>query len=138
MYYMNNTMLINYCELFIYVDNGYLSLFLMWTSFMSLIYIEIGINFLCTLHTNDYFKYLLGNPSYMGEEMFVMWRLGKCELAFGHDLNVVHVYNEMHARYIVWVESGIGGLKWKWKRLMKHFNLQSPSTSFVQSCGYLD
>jgi hypothetical protein len=47
----------------------------------------------------------------MGEEMFVIWQLGKCELAFGHDLNVVHVYNEMHARYIVWVEWGIGGLK---------------------------
>jgi hypothetical protein len=62
----------------------------------------------------------------MGEEMFVMWRLGNCELAFGHDLNVVHVYNEMHARYIVWVEWGISGLKQKWKRLMKCFNLQSP------------
>ncbi len=79
---------------------------------------------MCTLDANDYFKYLLGNQSYMGEEMFVIWRLGKFGLAFGHDLNVVHVYNEMHARCIVWVEWGIGGLKWKWKRLMKHFNLQ--------------
>ncbi len=46
----------------------------------------------------------------------------KVLLAFRHYLGVVHAHNKMHVRYKVWVEWGIGGLKQKWKRLMKCFD----------------
>jgi hypothetical protein len=34
----------------------------------------------------------------------------------------MQAYNKTHARYKMQMEWGIGGLKWKWKRLMKHFD----------------
>jgi hypothetical protein len=47
---------------------------------------------------------------------------GKCELILWHDQNVVDVYNKMYVGYKVTMEWGIGGMKWKWKWLMKHFD----------------
>ncbi len=64
-------------------------------------------------NTNDYFEYLLNDLSSMGEKMFVMWHFKRCELTFGHDLNVMHAYNKMHIGYKMWTKWGIGGLKQK-------------------------
>ncbi len=64
----------------------------------------------------------MGKPSYLDEEMFVMHRLGGCEFAPKHDLNVINVFNKMHVNYRVRVEWGIGGLKFKWRQLMKRFD----------------
>lgn len=83
------------------------------------------------MHKHDHFKYLFGDPGYMGEEMFVMQQLGKHEFASRHDLNVVHAYNNMHVRYKVQVEWGIKVLKWKWKRFMKHFDSTKPKYSHL-------
>jgi hypothetical protein len=63
------------------------------------------------VHINEYFQYLLRDPSYFGEDMFVMCRLGRHELAPRHDQNVVNAYNKMHVDYKVKIEWGIGGLK---------------------------
>lgn len=35
----------------------------------------------------------------MGKEMFIIQHLEKCEFALGHDLNAIHAYKKMHARY---------------------------------------
>lgn len=35
---------------------------------------------------------------------------------------MVDVYNKMHVGYKVTMEWGIGGMKWKWKWLMKQFD----------------
>jgi hypothetical protein len=71
----------------VYLDKGYLDFF-------------HDVNILCKLNlyknyyqlfldTKKYFEYLLGHLGYMGEKMFVIQRLGKCELATKHDLNAM-------------------------------------------------
>jgi hypothetical protein len=47
----------------------------------------------------------------LGEEIFVMHQLGRCEHALGHDLNIINVYDNMFVGYNVKVEWGIGELK---------------------------
>jgi hypothetical protein len=37
----------------------------------------------------------------MGEEMFIMWRIGRWEIAPNVDMDVVHAYNKMHVVYRV-------------------------------------
>jgi hypothetical protein len=74
------------------------------------------------MHTDEYFEYILKDPSYFGEEMFVMCFLGRHELFLTHDQNVVNVYKKMHVGYKVRVEGGIWGLKRKWGQLMKQFH----------------
>jgi hypothetical protein len=37
------------------------------------------------MHINEYFEYLLGDPNYLGEDMFVICQLGRHELTPGHD-----------------------------------------------------
>jgi hypothetical protein len=92
MYYMNNIVVVDHHGLFIYLD---------LKSFHD-------INILRQLnmhtnwrqhfvHTNEYFEYLLGNPMYMGEDMFVMQCIGRHKLAFGINLAIIVAYNKMHA-----------------------------------------
>jgi hypothetical protein len=71
------------------------------------------------VHDDEYFKYLLRDPNYLGEEMFIM-RIRMCEVGPNVDQNVIRAYNIMHARYRMQVDWGVGGLKRKWKRLMKN------------------
>jgi hypothetical protein len=65
------------------------------------------------LHGNEYFEYLLGDFSYLGEKMFIMRRIGRHEIGFNADQDVIRTYIKMHVGYKVWVEWGIGGLKRK-------------------------
>jgi hypothetical protein len=78
------------------------------------------------VHKDNYFEYLLGDSSYTSEEMFVMCWLKRQKLALRHDLEAMYAYNKMHVRYKVWAEWGIGGLKRKWKKLMKRFDSTKP------------
>ncbi len=49
-------------------------------------------------HGDEYFEYLLKDPCYMGEEMFIMRRIGQRKFA----PNVTQdTYNKMHARFRV-------------------------------------
>ncbi len=77
---------------------------------------RINVN---SLYTYEYFEYLLGNLNYLGEEMFIICWLGRCELAPKHDLDVANDFDKMHVGYKIRVEWGIGGLKHTWKVLMK-------------------
>jgi len=106
---MNNMLVLDHHGLFIYLNSGYHDSF-------------HDVNILCELnlyknwcyffvHINKYFEYLLGDPSYMGKEMFVMRKIKRCKLTLGHDLAVMNAYNKMHANYKVKVEWRIGGLK---------------------------
>jgi len=60
---------------------------------------------------DEYFEYLLGYPSYMGEKMFIMWLIGQHELFLNTHLGTMKAYNKMHVGYRVKPEWGIGGLK---------------------------
>jgi hypothetical protein len=117
---MNNMVIVDHCGLFIYMNVGYPSSFHDVTiMFESNVYKNWRQFF---VHTDEYFEYILKDPGYLDEKMFVMFQLGKPKLVHGHDQNVINVYNKMHVGYRVKVEWGIGGLKWKWRQLMKHFN----------------
>jgi hypothetical protein len=41
----------------------------------------------------------LRDHGYLGEEMFVMWRIGRREISFNADQDVIKVYNKMHVGY---------------------------------------
>jgi hypothetical protein len=64
-------------------------------------------------HTYKYFEYLLGNSSYMGEEMFVMYHIGRHELMLGIDLYIIKMCNKMHASFKLMVGWSVGGFKCK-------------------------
>ena len=74
----------------------------------------------------DYFEYILGDPGYQGLEAFVMRHVAPRELEENHNETAVNAYNKMHASYMVRVEWEIGGLKQKWRRLMKRFDATKP------------
>jgi hypothetical protein len=57
----------------------------------------------------------LGDLGYLGEEMFIMERIGKCEMVPIVDLDLGRAYNRMHVKYGMQLKWGIGGLKRKWR-----------------------
>ncbi len=118
MYFMNN--MVDHCGLFIYMNVGYPSSFHNVTIMCESNVYKNWCQFF--MHIDEYFEYLLKDPGYLDEEMFVMFQLGKLKFVHGHDQNVINAYNKMHVGYRVKVEWGIRGLKWKWKQFMKHFN----------------
>jgi hypothetical protein len=67
------------------------------------------------LHGDEYFEYLLGDHGYLGEDVFIMKRIGRCEIGPNVDQDVIRAYNKMHVGYKVQMEWGIGGLKRKRK-----------------------
>jgi hypothetical protein len=85
----------DHCELSIYLDLGYprsyhdISIFHQSNIHKSWRYYFI--------HTNEYFEYLSGNLGYMGEDMFVMHHIKRRELVFKVRVNVVKLYNKIHA-----------------------------------------
>jgi hypothetical protein len=52
-------------------------------------------------------------------------------------MDIVHANNKMHVGYRVHVEWGIGGLKRKWRRLMKSFDSTKPIYSHLFKYGAL-
>ncbi len=52
------------------------------------------------VHTNEYFEYLLGDLNYMGRDLFVMCCIGRHEMTFKVNLNVIKVYNKMHVAFV--------------------------------------
>ncbi|KAL3700924.1 hypothetical protein R1sor_018946 [Riccia sorocarpa] len=119
-YSVNNTVVVDHSGLFIFIDSGYpgkfhdvsilreSDLYKNWRDYFQ--------------HDDDYFEYLLGDPGYVGEEQFIMRRVGQREAYEGDDQSVINQFNKMHAGFRVRVEWGIGGLKGKWRRLMKRFD----------------
>jgi hypothetical protein len=51
------------------------------------------------LHGDEYFKYLLGDLGYLGEEMFIMRRIGRCEIGPNANQDVIRAYNKIHVGY---------------------------------------
>ncbi len=80
---------------------------------------------------DDYFKYLLGDLGYMGEEMFIMWRIGRQELMPNANHVIMQTYNKMHVNFRVQVEWGIGELKRKWRCFIKRFDSTKPKCAHL-------
>jgi hypothetical protein len=65
----------------------------------------------------------------LGEEIFIMRRMGRQKLPSNVNHGIVDVYNKMHVGFRVQMEWGISGLKQKWRRLMKRFDATKPKLS---------
>lgn len=120
MYSLNNTVIVDHNGLFIHMDLGFPGSFH-----------DVNILRNSEFHKNwrdfftvrdDYFEYLLGDPGYVGEEQYIMRRIGRLEIRENADLSAVTAYNKMHSGFRIQVEWGIGGLKQKWRRLMKRYD----------------
>jgi hypothetical protein len=74
-YAMNNIVILDHHELFIYIDSSYFgsyhnvsilrhfAIYRKWHQYFT--------------HWDDYFEYLLGDPRYLREEMFILRRMGR-------------------------------------------------------------
>ena len=69
---------------------------------------------------------MLGDSKYIGTEMFIMRRIQGQEMGANIDQIVLDTWNKMHAGYRIQEEWSIGGLKQKWRRLIKRFDNQLP------------
>jgi DDE superfamily endonuclease len=130
---LNNTVVVDHNGLFIYVDTDYpgkfndvnilqnANLYREWRDYFT--------------HNDDYFEYVLGDPGYVGEEMFIMRRVGQRELPEDAQMEAVDIYNRMHVGFRVRVEWGIGGLKRKWKRFIKRFDSTKPKFPHLFQAG---
>ena len=58
-------------------------------------------------HHDDYFEFLLGDPGYVGEEMFIMRRLGRREIPEDGNVEVIDPFNAMHPGYRVRVADAL-------------------------------
>jgi hypothetical protein len=63
--------------------------------------------------------------------MFIMKRIGRCEISPNVNQDAIRTYNKMHVGYKVRMEWGIGGLKRKWRRLMKRFDSTKPKYTIL-------
>ncbi len=63
--------------------------------------------------------------------MFIMRRIGRCEVGPNVDQDVIKAYNKIHVKYGVRMERGISGLKRKWRWLMKRFNSTKPKYTIL-------
>jgi hypothetical protein len=127
-YSVNNTVVVDHDGLFIYIDSGFpgsyhdvsilraSSLYQNWRSHFE--------------HRDDYFEYLLGDPGYIGEDMFIMRRMAAREIPVESQA-VMEAFNKVHAGVRVQVEWGIGGMKRKWKRMMKTFDATKPKFTII-------
>ncbi|KAH9105811.1 hypothetical protein AeMF1_018458 [Aphanomyces euteiches] len=102
MYCFNNTVVVDHSGLIIFEDNGYPGR-----------YHDVNILRQSSLYQHwrdhftveeSYFEYLLGDPGYVGEEMFIMRRIGSREFADGVDISRINLFNKMHAGYRIKVE----------------------------------
>jgi hypothetical protein len=142
-YSVNNTVVVDHDGLFTYVDPDYCGSFhdvnILRNSSLLKNWREYFV------HNDDYFEYLLGDPGYAGEDMFIMRRIGAREnlnsgqTRFDDDENVSNALNKFHAGVHVRVEWGIGIMKRKWKHLMKRFDhTKERFPIYFMGCLYSD
>jgi hypothetical protein len=62
------------------------------------------------LHGDEHFEYLLGYHGYLGGEMFIMKRIGRCEMGLNVDQHVIRAYNKIHVMECEW-NGGLVDLK---------------------------
>jgi hypothetical protein len=120
-YAFNNTVVVDDNGMFIYVDPGYPGFFHNVVILgNSLLYRNWRSHF---SHSDGDIEYLLGDPGYIGEEMFIVRRVNCPKIAADGDIHVVDAFNTMHTGHRVQMEWGIGGLKRKWRWFMKKYGL---------------
>jgi len=136
MYAVNNTVVVDHDGLFIYVDPEYPGSF---HDINCLRRSELYQNWRDHFHhDDDYFEYVLGDPGYAGEEMFIMHRIRPRVAQPDDSIEAIDAFNAVHAGLRVKVEWGIGGMKRKWRKLMKTFDSTLQKfPHFFRACAIL-
>ena len=129
MYYINNIVVVDHHGLFIYVDLAYPDSFHDVSCLQACNMYGAWRDYFAHDNANQYFEYVLGDSGYVRTEMFILRRIQDQEMGADIAQPVVDAWNKMHAGYRIQVEWGIGGLKQKWRRLMKRFDNQCPRFS---------
>ena len=127
MYCMNNVVIVDHHGLFIYIDSTYPGSFHDVSCLRASQLHKTWRDHFVHDDVNQYFEYVLGDSGYVGIEMFIMRQIQRHEMGEGISQEVVNTWNKMHAGYCIQVEWSIGGLKQKWRRLMKRFDNRWPS-----------
>lgn len=123
-YTINNTMVLDHHALFVYINLCSLGSYHDVSIFRHLtIYQEWHQYF---THWDEYFEYPSGDLKYLGEEMFIMKRMGKQKLPLDVNHGAIQAYNKMHVRFKVQEEWETSGLKSKWRCFMKRFDSTKP------------
>ena len=123
---MNNVVIVDHHGLFIYVDPGYPGSFHDVSCLRASDMHAAWRDYFTHDDANEYFEYVLGDSGYVGTEMFILRRIQGQEMGADIQQPVVDAWNKMHSGYQIQVEWGIGGLKQKWRRLMKRFDNTRP------------
>jgi hypothetical protein len=120
-YFFNNIVVIDHDGLFIYVDPGFAGSFHDVNCLRnSELHRTWRQKFTRTESAEgDYFEYLLGDPGYLGVDMYILRRVDRREQNAGNPPNqVVEAFNKHHAGLRIQVEWGIGGLKNRFKKFL--------------------
>jgi hypothetical protein len=56
------------------------------------------------VYDDEYFEYLLGDSNHLGEEMFIMRKIGRLEVGSNINQYAIEAYNIMHVGYKVKME----------------------------------
>ena len=133
-YCMNTVIVVDHDGLIIYVDAGFAGSF---HDARCLENSDLGMNWrhYFTRHSDlmEVIEFLLGDPGYMGWEMFILRRIDAREIVGGVrdgvepgrvGNNVIDAFNCRHAGRRVKVEWGIGGIKNKWRIFLGTFPLR--------------
>jgi DDE superfamily endonuclease len=138
MYCFNNVVIIDHDGLFIYVDAGFAGSFH-----------DVRCLRNSHIHHNwrEYFanddldavqEYILGDPGYMGVDMYVLRRVDNREMQNANENPVVRAFNQRHAARRVEVEWGIGGLKNKFRRFLTQCpNRRNRFARLFEACARL-
>lgn len=73
-------------------------------------------------HGDEYFEYLLGDPNYIGEKMFIMHKIGWKTLVLNANHVIMRTYNKMYASFRLPIKWSVGKLKRKWRHHLKNFD----------------
>ncbi len=108
-YSMNNTVVVDHQCLFIYLDL-WVFRFLPWCYHFVLIWTTQKFESIF-LHDDKYFEHFLGDLGYLSEEMFVMRRIGKCEVG----LMLIKMLLELTTKYMLGIKCEFSGGLVDWK-----------------------
>ena len=98
MYSMNNVVIVDHHDLFIYVNPGYLGSFHDVSCLRASDMYETWCEHFAHDDATQYFEYMLGDSRYVGIEMFIMCCIQGQEMGPNIEQPVVDAWNKMHAR----------------------------------------
>lgn len=130
MYSLNYFILVDHDGMFIFVDPGYPGSYRDVTILKNS-FVQRNLRQLFT-NQDHYFEFILEDQGYTGMEKYIMHGFNKVERrTLQLPPGLARTFNRMHADYRVRVEWGIRGLKMKWRRLQKRFDLVKPKFSIM-------